>query len=82
MVETAEPLKTRDVVVACIKTFLGRVRRFEVRETLAKGPMVVNERVDHFTSGELRSRYGGGVFFLKGGKIVDWYDYTIAMERA
>jgi hypothetical protein len=23
-----------------------------------------------------------GVFFLKDGKIVEWYDYTIAMERS
>jgi hypothetical protein len=22
-----------------------------------------------------------GVFFLRDGKIVEWYDYTISMER-
>ena len=44
-------------------------------------PMVVNERIDRFTSDALKSRPGVGVFFLKDGKIVEWYDYTIAMER-
>jgi limonene-1,2-epoxide hydrolase len=24
---------------------------------------------------------GVGVFFLKEGKIVEWYDYTIALDR-
>ena len=43
--------------------------------------MVFNERVDHFSSGQLKSWHGVGVFFLKDGKIVEWYDYTIAMER-
>jgi len=30
----------------------------------------------------LRSWHGVGVFFLKGGKIVEWYDYTISIDRA
>jgi hypothetical protein len=25
---------------------------------------------------------GVGVFFLRDGKILEWYDYTISMERA
>jgi len=30
----------------------------------------------------LRSWRGVGVFFLKDGKIVEWYDYTISTERS
>jgi limonene-1,2-epoxide hydrolase len=82
MTETMDPTKGRQAVTDRIKSILDRVERFEVVETLAKGPMVFNERVDHFTGGALRSWHGVGVFFLKDGKIVEWYDYTIAMERA
>jgi limonene-1,2-epoxide hydrolase len=82
MTETQDPVKGRQAVADRIKGIVDRVQRFEVLETFAKGPMVINERVDHFTGGALRSWHGVGVFFLKEGKIVEWYDYTIAFERA
>jgi len=82
MTETAEPVKGRSAVEERIKSFLDRVARFEVLETFARGPMVFNERIDHFTGGPLRSWRGVGVFFLKDGKIVEWYDYTISTERS
>ena len=75
-------VKGRDAVASRIKTFVHSVARFEVLETFAKGPMVFNERIDHFTGGPLRSWRGVGVFFLKDGKIVEWYDYTISTDRA
>jgi limonene-1,2-epoxide hydrolase len=75
--ETQEPHKGRQAVMDRIKSFLDRVQAFEVLETFARGPMVFNERKDHFTSGPLRMWHGVGVFFLKDGKIVEWYDYTI-----
>ena len=80
--ETQEPNKGKQAVSDRIKSFLDRVERFEVLDTLAKGPMVFNERIDHFTGGPLKSWHGVGVFFLKDGKIVEWYDYTIALERS
>jgi limonene-1,2-epoxide hydrolase len=83
--ETRDPIKGRDAVTATIKGFLDRVVRFEVLDTYAKGPMVFNERIDHFTPGgqmPLKSWHGVGVFFLKDGKIVEWQDYTISTERA
>jgi limonene-1,2-epoxide hydrolase len=82
MTETQEPARGRDAVSARIKGIVDRVERFEVLDTFARGPMVINERVDHFTGGPLRSWHGVGVFFIKDGKIVEWYDYTISMERA
>ena len=75
-------MKGRQAVADRIKGIVDRVQRFEVLETFAKGPMVINERVDHFTGGALQSWHGVGVSFLKEGKIVEWYDYTIALERA
>jgi limonene-1,2-epoxide hydrolase len=79
--ETLEPVKGKEAVRARIKGFLDRVKEFEVLETVAKGPMVFNERIDRFTGGPLKSFHGVGVFFLKDGKIVEWYDYTIALDR-
>jgi len=64
------------------RAFLDPVQNFEVIETLAKGPMVINERHDHFTGGPLKMWHGVSVFFLKEGKVVDWYDCTISMDRA
>jgi limonene-1,2-epoxide hydrolase len=80
-IETAEPIKGREQVTARIKAFIGRAGRWDVLETFAKGPMVINERIDHINGGEFKSWHGVGVFFLRNGKIVDWYDYTIAMNK-
>jgi len=80
--ETQDPNKGRQAVMERIKSFLASVQRFEVIETFAKGPMVFNERHDHFTGGALKMWHGVGVFFLKDGKIVEWYDYTISIDRA
>jgi limonene-1,2-epoxide hydrolase len=80
--EAQEPNKGRQAVMDRIKSFVDRVQGFDVIETLAKGPMVFNERHDHFTSGPLKMWHGVGVFFLKDGKIVEWYDYTISIDRA
>lgn len=80
--ETQEPYKGRQAVTDRIQSFLGRVQKFEVIESFARGPMVFNERKDSFTSGPLKMWHGVGVFFLKDGKIVEWYDYTISRDLA
>jgi limonene-1,2-epoxide hydrolase len=81
MTETMEPNKGREAVTNRITTLAPTVEGFEVLDTWARGPMVINERIDRFTSGALKSWHGVGVFFLRDGKIVEWYDYTVAMER-
>ena len=82
MTETMEPAKGREALAARIKTIISNVDGFEILDTFARGPMVVNERIDRFSNFQLKSWHGVGVFFLKDGKIVEWYDYTIASERA
>ena len=82
MSERQEPSKGHQAVTDKIKSFLDNVVKFEVLETFARGPMVFNERIDHFQNLSLKSWHGVGVFFLRDGKIVEWYDYTIATERA
>jgi limonene-1,2-epoxide hydrolase len=81
MTEAQEPIKDRSAVRDRIKTFLNAVQSFEVIETFAKGPLVFNERHDHFMGGPLKMWHGVGVFFLKDGKIAEWSDYTISMDR-
>jgi limonene-1,2-epoxide hydrolase len=82
MSERQEPSKGRQAVTEKINSFLGNVVKFEVLETFARGPMVFNERIDHFQNLNIKSWHGVGVFFLRDGKIVEWYDYTIATDRA
>jgi limonene-1,2-epoxide hydrolase len=82
MSERQEPVKGRQAVRDKINSFLNNVVKFEVLDTFARGPMVFNERIDHFQKLQLKSWHGVGVFFLRDGKIVEWYDYTISSERA
>jgi limonene-1,2-epoxide hydrolase len=82
MTETMEPTKGREALVARVKSIIDNVTQFEILDTWARGPMVVNERIDHFTNFQLKTWHGVGVFLVKDGKIVEWYDYTISSERA
>jgi len=81
MTETMEPAKGREALMARINTIIKNVNRFEILDTWARGPMVINERIDTFSNFQLKSWRGVGVFFLRDQKIVEWYDYTIAAER-
>jgi limonene-1,2-epoxide hydrolase len=81
MTETMEPSKGREAVNNRVTALAATVQGFEVLDTWARGPIVINERIDRFISGTLKSWHGVGVFFVRDGKIVEWYDYTIAMER-
>ena len=81
MTETMEPAKGKDAVTARVKSIIDRVEKFEVLDTWARGPMVMNERIDRFSGGPLKAWHGVGVFFVKDGRIVEWYDYTISMDR-
>jgi limonene-1,2-epoxide hydrolase len=55
---------------------------FRILDSYAKGPMVVNHRIDRFMSSTRPLTWEGvGVFFVKDGKIREWNDYTIRVER-
>ena len=81
MTETMPLADGKDAVSASIQTIINNVDRFEVLETFARGPMVINERVDYFSNFSIKTWHGVGIFFIRDGKIVDWYDYTIEMEQ-
>src|SRR5688572_19041237 len=55
---------------------------FRVLETFAKGPIVVNHRIDRFVSTTRPLTWEGvGVFLVRDGTIKEWFDYTIRVER-
>ena len=80
--ERVEPTIGRQAVSDKIAGFLMNVVKFEVHESWVRGPMVINERTDYFTGGRLQWWHGVGVFLVKDGKIVEWYDYTIELKLA
>jgi len=80
MTETTELANGKNAVSERIQTLINNVDRFDVLDTFARGPMVVNERIDYFSDFAIKTWHGVGVFFIREGKIVDWYDYTIKME--
>jgi len=78
--ETMETAKGREAVENAIRRFVSNVERFEILETWARGPMVINQRIDRFTRFQIKAWHGTGVFFLKNGKIVEWFDYTTSTD--
>jgi limonene-1,2-epoxide hydrolase len=78
--ETMETAKGREAVENAIRRFVSNVERFEILETWARGPMVIDQRIDHFANFQIKAWHGTGVFFLKNGKIVEWFDYTTSTD--
>ena len=55
---------------------------FEIVQSWAKGAIVVNHRIDRFLSSTRPLTWEGvGVFYVTNGKIKEWSDYTIRMQR-
>jgi limonene-1,2-epoxide hydrolase len=80
--ETAAPVKGRQAIVDTLKKMLGSPQQaaFEIVQSFARGPMVVNERFDRFTLPARTIDWNGvGVFYVKNGLIQEWNDYTIRM---
>lgn len=80
--ETATPVKGRQAIVDALRKMLGspQAASFEVVQTFARGPMVINERFDRFTLPSRSINWNGvGVFFVRNGLIAEWLDYTVSM---
>lgn len=81
--ETTPAVRGQQALAETFKKWTERPERMEFRvlETFASGPIVMDRRIDE-TSGGRRMRWDGiGIFFLKDGKIKEWSDYTISLER-
>jgi limonene-1,2-epoxide hydrolase len=75
--EQQAPAAGRQAVAEKIAGLVKVATKFEVHESWARGPMVINERTDYFDSPRLKRWHGVGVFLIKDGKIVEWQDFTI-----
>jgi limonene-1,2-epoxide hydrolase len=84
MSETTPPVTGHAGVTERLGSWLETSQRveFNVLETFAKGPIVINHRVDRFSSTTRPLTWEGvGVFFVKDGKIREWSDYSIRTTR-
>ena len=81
MTETTPPIAGVEKVLEAYTKLNATSIEFKVLETLTAGPIVINRRVDRFVSPRSFTWEGVGVFFVKDGKIKEWSDYTIRMER-
>ena len=79
--ETTPPIAGVEKVLETYAKLNATSIEFKVLETQALGPIVINRRVDRFVSPRSFTWEGVGVFFVKDGKIKEWSDYTIRMER-
>ena len=84
MTETTPPLTGHAALIAQMQPWVDTSSsiEFEILETFASGPLVMNHRVDHFASATRPLTWEGvGVFFVRDGKIQEWSDYTIGVKR-
>ena len=78
--ETTPPMNGRDSILEFIQTIMNDVTgcEFEVVESFARGPIVMNDRWDRFDYPSRKSEFHVvGVFFMKDGLISEWTDYLI-----
>lgn len=60
------------------KYLAGAAIEFAVHESYAKGPLVINRRVDTITSPKGKQDIPVvGMFYVRGGKIKEWLDFEV-----
>jgi len=77
--ETAAPA-VGAAAVERIKSYVERSFKieFKILDSWARGPIVINERIDSFTRPDASPAYHlVGVFLIIDGKIEEWTDYGI-----
>ena len=83
MTETTPPANGHDGIMQRLKPTVDNSTavEFRVLDTAAMGSIVINHRIDRFSTARPFTWEGVGVFFVKDGKIKEWSDYTIRVER-
>ena len=82
--ETSPPVTGHEGVRMRLASFVEMSDKvqWDILDTYARGPMVINHRIDRFISTTRPLTWEGvGVFFVKDGKIQEWFDYTIRVTR-
>jgi limonene-1,2-epoxide hydrolase len=73
-----DPVIGRDAIRDTIAMFLGMADKvwFDTLHIVADGPIVMTERIDHFTQGDRDITLPVmGTFEVRDGKIAKWRDY-------
>ena len=83
MTETTPPANGHDGVVQKLKQWLddSSLVEFKILDAKASGPIVITHRIDRFMTKQPLTWEGVGVFYVKDGKIKEWSDYTIRVQR-
>ena len=77
--QTTPLVEGRDAIIMMLRGFAEEATscEFEVLDSWARGPIVVNDRVDRFDLPEQSMEVPvAGVFHVIDGKIAEWSDYT------
>jgi len=78
--ETIDPVNGHDAAIALFQTFLSNGERYDLKilETFARGPIVVNSRIDSTIKDKHTTHPTNvvGVFVIRNGKIKEWSDYV------
>ena len=82
MTESTPPIAGAEAVLDTYRKLNATSIEFKVLQTFTAGPIVINHRIDRFVSPRSFTWEGVGVFFVKDGKIKEWSDYTIRLDRA
>jgi limonene-1,2-epoxide hydrolase len=83
MTETTPPANGHDGVIQRLKQWVddSSLVEFKILDSMAAGPIVMTRRIDRFLTKQPLTWEGVGVFFVKDGKIKEWTDYTIRVQR-
>jgi len=83
MTETTPPVTGHDGVIRRLKPSIddASLVEFRILDLKASGPIVIAHRIDRFLTKRPLTWEGVGVFFVKDGKIKEWSDYTIRVQR-
>ena len=75
LVDNKPPAIGREAAIALFKSYLTKGQRYDMRvqETFARGPVVVNTRIDGAIGAKPHDSVG--LFYIKDGKIKEWNDY-------
>ncbi len=72
-----------DAIVELLERFTGNATavEFEIVDTWARGPVVVNDRVDRFVQPARTLEIPVvGIFYLVDGKITEWTDFVFDLS--
>jgi limonene-1,2-epoxide hydrolase len=83
MSETTPPVSGHQGVSDRLKQWLAdsSLVEFKILDLKASGPIVITHRIDRFLTKQPLTWEGVGVFFVKDGKIKEWSDYTMRVQR-